>query len=96
MFIFVVPSTLPFLQFYLPATPSSRNKISMMSLAVRRRSARFRWAYPSRARPGHAPLMGLIFDREALRAPAHKLCIQKYTMIVSEWLSQLSKVLPAR
>jgi hypothetical protein len=41
--------------------------------------------------PGHAPL---IFDREALRVPAHKLCRHKYTMVVSEWPSQLSTVLP--
>ena len=43
--------------------------------------------------PGHAPL---IFDREVLRALAHKLCRYEYTMIVSEWLSQLAIVLPAR
>ena len=43
--------------------------------------------------PGHAPL---IFEREALRAPAHKLCRNNYTMIVSEWLSQLSIVVPTR
>ena len=80
------------LQFHPPSTPSpSYNETSMMSLAVRWQSARFRWAHPSRARPGHP----LIFKREALRAPAPKLCRHKYTMIVSEWLSQLSIVVPA-
>ena len=45
--------------------------------------------------PGHAPL---IFDREALRAPADTLCRHKYARIVAEWLSQLSISLrlPAR
>ena len=80
------------LQFHPPSTPSpSYNETSMMSLAVRWQSARFRWALPSRARPGHP----LIFKREALRAPAPKLCRHKYTLIVSEWLSQLSIVVPA-
>jgi hypothetical protein len=45
---------------------------------------------PTRREPGQAPF---IFDREALRAPAHKLCRHNYTMIVSVAKRTLNSVL---
>jgi hypothetical protein len=74
-FLWMVQRTSVPLQFHPPATPSSSSKeTSMMSLAVRRKSAHFRWAHP--LAPGQTPLIrlieGLIFDREVLRAPVHQ------------------------
>jgi hypothetical protein len=46
--------------------------------------------------PGHA-LIRLIFDREALRAPAHSCAdLSTHLRMAKAELSQLSKVLPAR
>jgi hypothetical protein len=93
--LWMVQGTSVPLQFRPPATPtSSLKETSMMSLAVRRQSARFRSAHPLVA---SSPLD--THPSSSIEKPYALLsisCADLSIHFISEWLSQLSTVSPAR